>query len=104
MSEDTTTFLAVLESDLRHIKDLVTAGFAEQKADVCEVKHKLADLNGTVREHDKALTVHNTKIESLERFKDQATSALFRGLGTGLGIAVVAGGILFGIGKAIGWW
>jgi len=95
------------------VSDEVTIALIGQKLDdqSCDIKEgfastkaRLDKINGNVQQHTLDIQDHETRIKGLEKFRDMALKALFSGLGVGVGIAVTVGGILFGVGKAVGWW
>ena len=99
MSEDIVT-----TRDIEHLKETMEDGFARMERKQDEATDCLKALNGKVTTHEITLAKQDTRIMSLEKFRDLAIRAVFSGLATGIGFAVTAGGILFGIGKAVGWW
>jgi len=97
VTDDAAVTRALLAQKLDGLKCDVEEGFRATAS-------RLDRINGTVQKHSLDISNLTTRTESLEKFRDMAVKALFSGIGAGLGIAVTAGGILFGIGKAVGWW
>jgi len=94
----------VTSRDIEHLKELVETGFSRMESRQDETNVCLQRLNGQVKSNTMEIVRQDTRITQLEKFRDVATKALLSGLGAGIGIAATAGGILFGIGKAVGWW
>ena len=100
MSEEERVTLAVLRADLRHVIEILTSGFIDVKADQAAMNVQLKLLNGSARENRDAIIRHEAQIGSLERFKDILVKCALSGIGAGVGL----GAVLFGMGKAAGWW
>lgn len=97
MSEDAATQRALLSQKLDTLSCDVREGFSNANV-------RLDKINGTVQGHTLSLQGLETRTANLEKFRDMAIKAVFGGFGTGVGVAVTVGGIVFGIGKAAGWW
>lgn len=94
----------VLASELAHIKELLKNGFADLSCDIGKIDTRLKELNGTVRDHDKTIALHEQDIKRLEAWQRGFNRSMLQAVGVGAGIIVTAAGILFGLGRAAGLW
>lgn len=104
MSEDAATARALLSQKLDDLSCDVREGFADTKNSFAATNARLDRMNGTQQGHTVQITTLTARTEALERFRDMAVRSLLSGLGVGVGGALTLGGIVFGIGKAAGWW
>ena len=95
---------AVVGARLTSLQKSVDSGFEQ-------VNRRLDQLNGTVRAHSITLTEHSGhlvqhcgEITEMQQWRRDILATLVRWAMFGLGVAVGFGGILFGIGRAAGWW
>ena len=94
----------IISREVEHLTEKIEEGFGRMERRQDETNVCLKQLNSKVTTNTLELVKQDTRIASLEKFRDVATKALLSGLGAGIGMAATAGGILFGIGKAVGWW
>lgn len=95
---------SAVSRDIVHLTEKIEEGFDRMERSQAETNDCLRQLNGRVATNTLELVKQDTRIAHLESFRDLATRALLSGLGVGVGLAATVGGILFGIGKAVGWW
>lgn len=103
--------IARLQADVQHLTQLVESGFKATQQDIAKVDGRLETLNGTVREHESVLIEQSAeqraqekRLGVLESWRNTLMANLVRGTAQGVSAVVVVIGILFGVGKATGWW
>jgi len=89
--------LAVLRNDIKHLTKTTELGFDR-------VTSRLDILNGKVAGHETEIVVHENKIGKLEEFQDGLRTSLTKWGIAGLSIGAGFAAVLWGIGKAAGWW
>ena len=102
---------AVLESKLEGLEKQLTGIHADLKIDIGKIDAGLKELNGTVRDHEVRLVEERAhrqadcnRLSVLESWRNDLMANLVKAIGQGAAIAIVLGGVLFGIGRAAGWW
>jgi len=95
---------AVLRNDLKHLADLLEDNCRRIREEQRETTSQLKVLNGSVRQNRETLIGHSQRLDVLERWKDGLVKNVIQWVTIGLSIGGGIGVVLFGAGKAAGWW
>lgn len=111
MTDDQITVTAVLQAELRHLETAIKEGFTDTRGDIGKIDARLKELNGTVRDHDRQLTICNGVIETankrltgLEQWRENLLATAFKWMMIGGGAVLTLVLIFYGLGQAAGWW
>jgi hypothetical protein len=95
---------AVLRNDLHHLTELVKRNFDQLQAEQVQIVAELKVVTGLVYENRETLAKQNSRLEHLERWKDGLIKSAVEWVAKGLAVGAGGGAVLYGIGKAAGWW
>jgi len=99
---------AVLRAELKHLGEMLQENCRRIREEQRETNTQLKALNGTVRTNREMIldvrSSHAQRIDVLERWKDGLVRNVIQWLTIGLGVGGGIGAVLFGAGKAAGWW